>query len=104
MYPYMNEVCPKSSLTALKLSFLLSDFYEIRLNVTLIRVEMIANMAKRGIIDRMRYNTSFGLYKKIDVLTYFNSLAAIQKVACYRYLHILTESEQNYFHQSLEGK
>ena len=31
-------------------------------------------------------------------------MAAIQKVACYRFLYILTESEQNYFHQNLGEK
>ena len=34
-------------------------------------------------------------------LNIFNILAATQKVVCYGFLHVLTESEQNYFHQNL---
>ena len=49
-----------------------------------IRLEIIS---KRGIIARLSYNTSFGLYEKVDVLTFFNFLAATQQVACYRSLH-----------------
>ena len=53
-----------------------------------------------------RYNTSFGLYEKVDFLTFFNFLAATQKVACYmyRFLHIFMESEQTYFRQNLGEK
>ena len=66
-----------------------------------IRFEIIA---KRGIIARFNNNTSFRLYEKVEFLTLFNFLAATQKVACYRFLHILAESEQNYFHQNLGEK
>ena len=57
-----------------------------------IRFEIIAK--------RLSYNTWSGLYEKLRkgrFLTVFNFLAATQKVACYRFLHILTESDPNYF-------
>ena len=56
------------------------------------------------IIARLSYNTSFGLYDKVDFLTLFTFLTATQNVACFRFLHILTESEQNYFYQNLGTK
>ena len=43
-------------------------------------------------------------YENEDLLTFFNFLAASQNVACYRFLHILMESEQNYFHRNLGYK
>ena len=68
----------------------------------IIRLKIIA---KRGIIARLSYNTLFGLYEKVDFLTCLNFPAAIQqKVACYRFLHMLTGSEQHYFHQNLGEK
>ena len=79
--------------------FFIGDFYSTRI----IRFEIIA---KRGIIARMSYNTSFGLYEKLRkgrffFFTFFNFLAATQKVSYYRFLHILTESDPNYFHQNI---
>ena len=49
------------------------------------RLKIISN---RSIIAGFGYNTSFGLYEKVDFLTCFNFLAATQKVACYRFLNI----------------
>ena len=57
------------------------------------RLEIIA---KRGIIARLSKNTSFRLYEKVRKGRFFNFLAAIQKVACYRVLHILMESRLAY--------
>ena len=68
--------------------------------VIFIRFEIIA---KRGIIARLSNKTSFRLYDKVRkgrFFNIFNLLAATQNVACYRFLHILMESERNYFHQN----
>ena len=43
-------------------------------------------------------------YETVDFLTFLNFLAATQKVACYHFLYILTESENNYFQQNLGEK
>ena len=50
-------------------------------------------IAKRSIIARLSYKTSFGLYEKVDFLTFFNFLAATQQVACYRFLHVYQRSQ-----------
>ena len=56
---------------------LLFNLFKIALwPIVMIRFEIIA---KRGIIARLRYNTSFGLYEKLEFLTFFNVLAATQK-------------------------
>ena len=56
-------------------------------------------IAKRGIIARSSYTKS---YEKVDFLTFLYFLPATQKGACYRFLHILMESEHNHFHQNLD--
>ena len=65
------------------------------------RLEIIA---KRGIIARLSYTTSFELYEKVDFKHLLTFWPLHKKVACYRFLHILTESEQTYFHQNFGEK
>ena len=50
-------------------------FYVSRVLSVIIRLEIIA---KRGIIGRLSYNTSFQLYEKVDFLTFLIILAATQ--------------------------
>ena len=59
-----------------------------------------------------RYYSSFEhrLHEKVrkgrffNIFFFFYFLAATQKVACYRFLHVWTESEQKYFYQNLGKK